>query len=233
MNTFFILVNPSVTENIGASARAMNTMGFNNLRLVNPCDHLCDKAKMLAHGSHSILEKAVLFSSLEKAIQDIDFVIGTTAKKRSAKEDYYPANQIVKQLHKKGNTIFSLAIPFGKEESGLTNEEIKLCDLVSSIPMHAPYPSLNLAQTVMIYAYLLSDFSQKTSDAGGIKIIPPSYPPLKEKIQKVLKTTRIKENKTLYNRIMERVTLLEEDDIHLLHSITEQLLSLINNNRKQ
>lgn len=207
----------------------MNTMGFRNLRLVNPCLHLSDKAKMLAHGSHSILEDAVVFGSIKEAIQDIDFVIGTTAKKRSAKEDYYPANQIVKQLYKKGNTISSLAILFGREESGLTNEEIKLCDLVSSIHMHAPYPSLNLAQAVMLYAFLLSDFSQPTSDTGDNKIIPPSYPPLKERIAKILDQTKIRENQTLYNRIMERVALLEEDDIHLLHSITEQLLTLCSN----
>ena len=225
----FILVNPAVPENIGASARAMNTMGVQDLRLVNPGEYLNDRARMLAHGSHHILEKASVYSSLSEAIQDVDFVIGTTAKKRSAKEDYYPAERLSEYLRKKGETISRIALIFGREESGLTNDEITHCDLVSSIPMNASYPSLNLSQAVMIYAYLLSEFSQTQGKKSGRNDQPPSYPHLKEKVEKILGQTRIKENMTLYNRILERLVLLEEDDIHLLHSITEELLILTKN----
>jgi len=225
----FILVEPAVPENVGASARAMNTMGFKNLRLVDPCDYLNDKAKMLAHGSHVILERATVYPSLEKALVDIDFVIGTTAKKRSAKQDYYPAIQLSKHLKEKGDSISRIAIVFGREESGLTNEEIKLCDLVSSIPMNASYPSLNLSQAVMIYGYLLSGFPQKPGESGENIKKPASYPPLKERVEKILDQTRIRENQTLYKRIMERVALLGEGDIHLMHSVTEQLLTILHN----
>jgi len=131
LNITFILVNPAVPENIGASARAMNTMGFHDLRLVNPCNFLNEKARMLAHGSHSILENATVFSSLEKAVRDIDFVIGTTAKRRSAKEDYYSANLLSGYLAKKGDSISTIAIVFGKEESGLTNEEIRFHKVIA------------------------------------------------------------------------------------------------------
>ena len=229
MNLTFILVEPAVPENVGASARAMNTMGFKSLRLVNPCDYLNDKARMLAHGSHQILENAAVYFSLKEAIQDIDYSIATTVKKRSAKEDYYPANQVIKQLEEKGDTISRIAIVFGREESGLTNEEIKMCDMVSSIPMSITYPSLNLSQAVMIYAYLLTDVSQQMDEYEKGTQIPSSYPPLKKRVRNILDQTRIKENQTLYNRIMERVALLGEDDIHLLHSVTEQLLTILHN----
>ena len=71
MNIYFILVEPAVPGNIGAAARAIKTMGYSNMRLVNPCDHLSIEAKMLAHASGEILEEAELFSGLEEAIADI------------------------------------------------------------------------------------------------------------------------------------------------------------------
>ena len=82
MNISFILVEPAVPENIGAAARAIKTMGFNDLRLVNPCDHLDMRAKMLAHASHEILENAKIFTNLSDAIADLDFTIATSAKQR-------------------------------------------------------------------------------------------------------------------------------------------------------
>lgn len=231
MNISFTLVEPAVPENIGASARAMNTMGFFDLRLVNPCDHLCENALMLAHGSHAILEEATMYSSLERAIGDLDFVIGSTAKKRSAKQDYYPAQQIPEILEKKGKSINNIGFVFGREESGLTNEEIVLCDLVTTIPMKTTYPSLNLSQAVMIYAYIASGYSSTEFHTPPTPPDPDSYLKLKKRIVEILDKTAIGKNNTRINRIMERVALLGEDDIHLLHSITHEIASKVKNRR--
>ncbi len=225
MNISFTLVEPAVPENVGASARAMNTMGFRNLRLVNPCDYLNEKAMMLAHGSHAVLQEASIYPSLKEAIKDLDFVIGSTAKKRSAKQDYYPAQQIPELLEKKGKSIEEIALVFGREESGLTNDEISLCDLVTTIPMDASYPSLNLSQAVMIYAYIASGYASPENGTPPTPPDPESYLSLKQRIIEILDQTAIGENKTLLNRIMERVALLEEDDIPLLHSITHEISS--------
>jgi len=225
MNVYFILVNPGVPENVGASARAMNTMGFRELRLVNPCDYLNEKALMLAHGSHAVLQEASIYHSLKEAIKDLDFVIGSTAKKRSAKQDSYPAQQIPDLLEKKGKSIEKIALVFGREESGLTNDEISLCDLVTTIPMDASYPSLNLSQAVMIYAYVASGYASPGNGTPPAPPDPEAYLSLKQRIIEILDQTAIGENKTLLNRIMERVALLEEDDIHLLHSITHEISS--------
>ena len=110
MSICFILVEPAVPENVGAAARAVKTMGFTDLRLVNPCDHLGTKAKMLAHASHEILENAKIFNSLADAINDLDFVIATTAKQRWVKLDIIPSNELSKFIEEKENLKKELKI---------------------------------------------------------------------------------------------------------------------------
>jgi len=89
-------------------------------------------------------------------LSDIDISIGTTAKKRLTRHNLYTANQLSDLIASKSGTLNSVAVVFGCEEHGLTKEQLELCDLVSSIPLAIKYPSLNLAQAVLIYAYELS-----------------------------------------------------------------------------
>lgn len=223
MKIHFILVEPIVPENVGASARAIKTMGFDSLRLVNPCDHLNEKALWLAHASSDILNNAKIFETLEEAVCDTDFVIGTTAKRRSVKHDYYPGEQIPLILKKKKNSISSVAIVFGREESGLTNSEIQLCDIVTFIPMKTAYPSLNLSQAVMLYAYTLSKMTiQKKTEK--IKMpVDVKYTSLVKKVKKILIDTKVSKNQNIYNRIFERIAVLYDDDINLLLSVCSAL----------
>jgi tRNA/rRNA methyltransferase len=218
----FILVEPAVPENIGAAARAMKTMGFSSLRLVNPADHLSEPAKWLAHASNDILENAKVYKSLKDAVQDIDWVIGTTAKKRKVNQDYYPANKLNEMIRAKASSIKSIAIVFGREESGLTNEELSLCHTVTSVPMKTKYPSLNLAQSVMIYAYTLSMLElDKNNNAEEIN--KNEFNALKNKVENILNEIGFKQNTAIYNRIIERLNVLGETDIHLLHSVCNKL----------
>jgi tRNA/rRNA methyltransferase len=219
MEIYFILVEPAVPANIGASARAIKTMSFNKLRLVNPCDYLSMEAKKLAHGSNEILSSAEIFESLDQAIQDIDLVIGTSAKSRRVKHDYYPADRLVDIINKKGSSIRSAGIVFGREEYGLTNEEAKRCDILCTIPMAVRYPSLNLSQAVMIMAYELSVLhtdNQKKSmsnpDALTLKAA-------RSMIEEALASIGLNQNEVLFNRIMERISMAGEDDLHLLYSV--------------
>ena len=163
INFHFILVEPALPENIGAAARAMKTMGFHSLRLVNPADHLCERARWVAHGSNDILDRAALFSDFDSAIADIDLLVGTTVRRRGFKRNYYPVSELISVIKNKTDFIKSVGLVFGPEKSGLTNEQLKRCDVVSTIPMKNPFPSLNLAQAVMVYAFGLSDlnFSQQ------------------------------------------------------------------------
>ena len=228
MQIHFILVEPAVPENIGAAARAIKTMGFSSLRLVNTKKHLDEKAGWVAHASHEILEKAETFSSLKEAVKDMDWIIGTSAKKRRVNEDYYPINTINKLIEAKANSIQNIAIVFGREESGLTNEELKLCDILTTVPMKTTYPSLNLAQSVMIYAYTLSMLNYDKKEMPDQKADQSELIILKNKTKDLLATIGFKEYSAIYNRIMERLMLLGETDIHLLLSIENKISDELN-----
>lgn len=234
MHIHFILVEPAVPENVGASARAMNTMGFSSMRLVNPCDHLGTKAKMLAHGSHHILESAKIYSSLEEAAAGLDLLIGTTANQsRTTKQDYHSSTALAGILQKKAAGLQQVGLVFGREESGLTNEELLLCDMATSIPLAASYPSVNLGQAVMIYAYALSQLqplqekgqSEKSADEA-------SFGALKQKVERILALTEIDQNPTKANRLLERLALIGQTDLNLLHTLSAALLEKLEEPRQ-
>ncbi len=194
-------------------------MGIFQLRLVNPlCDHLGERARATAHGSRDILETAEIFESLSEARKDLSLLIGSAAKKRNIREDAHPVEELPGILKAKGDTIHKVGIAFGGEESGLSNRELDLCHLLTTIPMYRKYPSLNLGQAVMVYAATLSrltlDYARKT-------MIPPSRDELsivREKARKVLADVELPEDHIIYRRIMERLMLLGRDDMHLFHS---------------
>ena len=219
MKVSFILVEPAVPENVGAAARAMKTMGFADMRLINPCDHLSDPARWLAHASNDILESALVFPDFEEAVKDLDFIIGTSAKQRGVKEDYYSTRDLVKIIQTKGESVRRLGIVFGREDSGLRNEELRRCDMVTTVPLQTTYPSLNLAQAIMLYAYELSQIHQTTEKEEKTEVNENGFRALKDKSSKLLLELDFKEESAIYPRILERLNLLGESDIHLLHSI--------------
>lgn len=223
MKISFVLVNPAVPANIGAAARAIKTMGFSELRLVNPCDHLGMDARMLAHASNEILENAQVFNSLGEAVNDIDLAIGATARRRTKRVECVRSNLLTQLILEKGKSIRTVAMVFGSEESGLSNEDAGLCDILTSISMAVKYPSLNLAQAVMVFAYELSPLAGRKLRAHAAKDDRESWKALKNKSEALLDGIGIAESDLLRTRIMERFALLGETDVHLLHSIIARL----------
>jgi tRNA/rRNA methyltransferase len=221
MEIIFILYKPAVPRNVGSAARAIKTMGFSSLRLIDPCDHLSDEALMLAHGSQDILEKALCFSKFDDAVADIDFLVSTTAKNRTSKGEFYSLSELKEILYKKHSNLPKVGILFGTEESGLPNDIILKTDVASSIPLHIPYPSLNLSQAVMLYAYALSDL--QISPAEMEDVSTESFSALKERIIQLLDEIGIHKEMPVYSRILERAALLGSTDINLLHSITSRI----------
>ncbi len=231
MKIIFILIEPSVPENIGASVRAINTMGFSDIRIVNSqCNHLDDNAFKLAHGSYDILRKANTYKTMEEAIEDIDFIIGTTSKERIARNDYYNADEIVHLIEKKGKSINKVAIVFGRESSGMNGDEISKCHILSSIPMANPYPTLNLSQSVMLYAYNLSKFNKfiEKSDEKKDKPQENEFKTLISRSSNLFKNAGLDEESIIYNRIMERLAIVGEEDVRLFHSVLNLLEKRIN-----
>ncbi|MGQ9621088.1 MAG: tRNA/rRNA methyltransferase [Bacteroidales bacterium] len=220
MNISFVLVEPKVPENIGASARAIKTMGFNSLVLINPCDWKAGKSRFIAHGSADILGKARVYESLSEALTGSDLAVATSIRHRIVKMDIINARNLPEFLLSKSGCIHNVAIVFGREESGLTNDEIKLCDIISAIPLYSKYPSLNLAQAVMIYAYelsfLKSDFKKKIFLSEGND---ESFAVLKNKVRQLLLKLGLNESDNRYGRIMERIVFLKNGDINLAHTL--------------
>lgn len=227
----FVLVEPAVPENIGAAARALKTMGFKDFRLVNPKDQLSEMSRRLAHGSGDILETATIFNSLKDALSDVHYAIGTTAKSRSTKQDYYTPEQAAEIVQKKSGIFSKVAIVFGREESGLTNDELRICDIASSIPLKNPYPSINLGQAVMLYAYVFSglEFSQTNLS----QLPPKAYGELKENAAEVLRILGMHRNENLYYRLLERLAAANADDSKLLLTLVGKLLPLLKDMPKE
>jgi tRNA/rRNA methyltransferase len=230
MNLKFILVEPKVPENIGSAARALKVTGAGSLVLVNPLCQLSGKALWVAHGSEEIVTGAPRFGSLEEALRGSDFSVATTARARSVKCDPVGIHGLNAFLRDKRSADETVAIVFGREESGLTNKEISLCDISSFIPMAVQFPSLNLAQAVLIYAYELSA-SAKAPGSRKIKKEPgrdSSEAPLhilKEKAAAVLRNIEIPENDARYGRIMERLGHLSPADQRLMLTVSGKLLT--------
>ncbi len=161
-----ILVEPQMGENIGAAARAMHNFAVSELRIVNPRDGWPnERALSLSAGAKHLIEAAQLYDTLEAAIADCDYVLATTARDR---EMHKPEADISEMLSSRGLTRGSLdasrdpaiksrddsvAILFGPERTGLTNEHVTLAQAILPIPANPDYPSLNLGQAVNIVCY--------------------------------------------------------------------------------
>lgn len=233
MDIRFILVSPAVAGNVGASARAMKTMGFLRLRIVGSDLHHDEKASWTAHGSREVLEKAESYATLADAIADRDFVIATTARRRGVRHEYFPPEELVPLIRAKGDAVRKIAVVFGREESGLSNPELELCDCISTVPLASPYPSLNLSQAVMLYSYVLSPLVGKLRFPGDDTPPVPeedresAFRALKDRAGKLLRRMEYDESDLIGRRILERLAPLSGDDIKLVHSICARLEKLL------
>jgi len=147
-----ILVNTSHPGNIGAVARAMKTMGLKHLYLVNPKIFPDVNATAMAAGADDILAKATVTSTLADALIGSKIVFGTSARLRALTlptTDPKKAAQIITNEAKTNN----IAILFGRENNGLTNEELEMCNYHIHIPTDPNFSSLNIAQAVQLIAY--------------------------------------------------------------------------------
>ena len=223
MEIHFILYKPAVPGNVGAAARAILTMGFTHLRLIDPCDHLSDEALMLAHGSHHILQSAQLFSDFESAVADLDLVVCTTAKRRTAKHDYHSSRDLAALLKNKKEQLAKVGILFGTEESGLPNQLVLKSDMAMSIPMAGSYPSLNLAQSVMVTAYELSQLNKLEKPGEALSKSGEGWITLKRNTEELLRQSGIPEGTPLFHRILERLSTVDANDIPLFLSVLSRI----------
>lgn len=149
-----VLINTTHPGNIGATARAMKVMGMQSLHLVTPKLFPHADATALASGADDLLQHAAVHSSLDSALTGCGLVLGTSARLRSLAMPQMDARAAAqKSLAEAGR--HEVALLFGRERYGLTNEEMQRCHSLVNIPADPGYPSLNLAQAVQILGYEL------------------------------------------------------------------------------
>ena len=150
-----VLVEPSHPGNIGAVARALGNMGFSRLSLVRPTEYLIEEARVRSANNEEILFNASVYSSLEDAVAQCTFVVGTSARPRTISWPSQPPRQAMAQLAGFDDRGEEVAILFGPENSGLSNQQLDLCDIHVRIPTSEKSPSINLAGAVLLLLYEL------------------------------------------------------------------------------
>jgi TrmH family RNA methyltransferase len=167
-NICFILVEPKEPGNIGAAARAMKNMGFRKLEMVRPGDFLSNEAREMACSSSDLLESAKIYPKFSDALRDKNLVIGTTRRPGRHRGIIVPLKESIGKIlaASRKNRV---AILFGRERTGLTNQEGARCGFLINIPSDLSSPSLNLAQSVMLVAYELSQKRFKAKSPELVK----------------------------------------------------------------
>jgi tRNA (cytidine32/uridine32-2'-O)-methyltransferase len=154
MRVRVVLVEPSHPGNIGGAARAMKTMGLNELALVNPKRFPDPQAQWRAAGAQDVLEQVQCFASVADAVADCHWVVGTSTRLRRIPWPVRSAEEVAADVlaQPPGSRV---AVLFGRENSGLANDELQRCHCHLQIPANPEYPSLNLAMAVQVVCYEL------------------------------------------------------------------------------
>ncbi|WP_260629333.1 tRNA/rRNA methyltransferase [Serratia liquefaciens] len=222
MQLHIVLVAPARPENVGAAARAMKTMGFTSLRIVDSEAHLQPAARWVAHGAGEILDGVQTFATLEQALADVDFTVATTARSRARFHYYCTPQQLLDQLSERSQWVNQAALVFGREDSGLTNEELELADLLTGVPMQADYPSLNLGQAVMVYCYQLSELmnvsapQEPVANEGQLKA-------LRQRAEGLLAALEVSDDQKLRDWLHQRLGVLQQRDTAMLHTLLHDI----------
>lgn len=149
-----VMINTSHPGNIGAAARVMKNMGLTRLYLVNPKLFPNAEATSMASGADDLLARAVVCDSFEQALEGCHLVLGSTARERKIQHDFIDARESA-ELAVKESENHEVALVFGRERTGMTNEEIGLCHKLINIPTNPDYQSLNVASAIQIVSYEL------------------------------------------------------------------------------
>lgn len=166
-NIRFILVGTTHPGNIGAAARAMKTMGLTTLHLVEPLHYPSAEATARASGADDVLANAIVHTDLMSALHGCHQVYGLSARLRHLPVPVLDPRQAVQHIQQQPDDT-QIAVMFGREHSGLSNEELDRCHRLINIPANPNYSSLNLAAAVQVFAYELKMTFDPSIDTGRI-----------------------------------------------------------------
>ena len=228
-----VLCETSHPGNIGSVARAMKTMGFSDLYLVNPKDFPSKHAQALACGAEDILKKATVATSLEVALKNINHIIGFTARKRELTQPHKNVRDLSKQLINEASNN-KIAIIFGNETNGLSNLELQHCQSLGFIDANSKYSSLNLAHAVQIVCHeirMASEFPVKnkmlkqiTKNYVSHDLQNGFYKHLEEILDEIGFLKKIQADRLMMRlRLLFNRTKMEKEEINILRGILSEI----------
>ena len=228
-----VLCETSHSGNIGSVARAMKTMGFSDLYLVNPKDFPSKHAQALACGAEDILKKATVVTSLEVALKNINHVIGFTARKRELTQPHKNVRDLSKQLINEASNN-KIAIIFGNETNGLSNLELQHCQSLGFIDANSKYSSLNLAHAVQIVCHeirMVSEFPVKnkilkqiTKNYVSHDLQNGFYKHLEEILDEIGFLKKIQADRLMMRlRLLFNRTQMEKEEVNILRGILSEI----------
>ncbi len=235
-----ILVEPQLSENIGTTARAMLNCGLTDLRLVRPRqDWLNEKAIAASSGAQEVLEKARIFSATPQAIGDLNRVYATTGRNRFMVKPLVTPRRAAAEIrtaHKEG---IRCGVMFGRERTGLENDDISLADCLLTVPLNPAYCSLNLAQSVLLIGYewyqLGVDVPESTMSMGASPVANKAqlngfFEHLEHELDECgfLRIAEKRPSMVRNIRNMFQRSNLTEQEIRTLHGIVTELVTLRN-----
>ena len=164
----FVLVRPQMGENIGAAARAMWNFGLDRMRLVAPRDGWPNPAAgAMASGAGRLLDEAGLFADLGGAVADCTYVMATTARTRGLTKPVFSPEHAMAEAAARIRRGERVAVLFGPERAGLENGDVARANALISVPVNPEFPSLNLAQCVLLCAY---DWRRATAEVVAARV---------------------------------------------------------------
>ena len=150
----FVLIRPQMGENIGAAARGMWNFGLDRMRIIAPRDGWPNqKAVAMASGAGRLLDEAQIFDDTQGAIADCDYVYATTARPRGLTKLVLTPEAAMQDARRRVAEGQKVAVMFGPERSGMENDDIARANAIISVPVNPDFPSLNLAQCVLLTGY--------------------------------------------------------------------------------
>lgn len=223
-----VLVEAKEPGNVGSVARAMKNMGLSRLTLVAPPNFHSGDARKMAHGSGDILYGANIAKTLGEALSGTTLAVGTTHRKRRDYNLFYGPRKVARHLLSLPEGAEG-ALVFGREENGLTNQELQMCQVTAHIPTAHHYPSLNLAQSVLIFGYELYRATKNPPEPSSLEFasfeeIEYMYDHISSALNKLGFISRNRSSTFMRSirRLLGR-TFLEQRDVATIHKIFRQV----------
>lgn len=185
-NISVVLVEPQSSGNVGSVARAMRNTGFTDLVLVNPCDYANNEAYSMACKADGVLRSATVYPDLSGVTSAFGVIIGTTRRLGKLRSPVFTLDEAVPMILDFASSN-KVALLFGREDKGLKNEELPVCDILVEIPTHEDYPSVNLSHavfTVCHHLYMSTHAKGPTIEVAPKEELEMMY----EHMERVLRT---------------------------------------------